>query len=125
MPNLEVNFLNNPQFLTGKWTNCIEIFENILSGHPYHIFAWYIIMKSYIGLNQLADAAIAERQIFELVKNDERATRLYERYGYMLGDIAIPGFQKNKRETDYFTVPEAPILDEEEMRVKPIMHNVG
>lgn len=123
--NLEVNFLNNPQFLTGKWTDCIEIFENILSGHPYHIFAWYIIMKSYIGLNQLADAAIAERQIFELVKNDERATRLYERYGYMLGDIAIPGFQKNKRETDYFTVPEAPILDEEEMRVKPIMHNVG
>lgn len=124
--NLEVNFINNPNVINGNWEHCLQVFSGIVAGYPYHIFGWYVIMKAHAGLGDDAKAHRIRQNIIDLVENDDRAARLYRKFGFLIPDINIAGyaFDDDASQTNINDL-DAPILSEDEMRTKPIMHNVG
>ena len=122
--NLEVNFLNNPNYLDGDWERTITIFREIVSGHPFHIFGWYILMQCYRNLGRTEEADKTRTHISDLIANDERSTKMFQKYGYMLEDLDIPGYDDSWPKGGDVKL-EAPVLGEEEMRVKPLMSNTG
>lgn len=122
--NLDVNFLHNPNYLDGDWEKSLRIFSEIVSGHKFHIFGWYIMMKCYEALGRTEEAEETLRHIHELVATDERSTKMYRKYGYMLEGLDIPGYDDDWPKGDRLKL-EAPVLGEEEMRVKPLMSNTG
>jgi anaerobic magnesium-protoporphyrin IX monomethyl ester cyclase len=123
--NLEVNFLNNPNFIEGNWEKTIDIFQEILSAHKFHVFGWYILMKCFKNLSRDKEAAETMDHIVDLVKNDERATKMYGKYGYLLEDIYIPEIDDLRSTNSNNVKLAAPVLGEQEMRVKPLMANTG
>ena len=125
--NLEVNFINNPNVLNKKWDHCLQVFTGIVSGYPYHIFGWYVLMKAQAGLGNHDKADEIREKIYDLVDTDERATRLYRKFGFLMKDIQIGAYTFDEDDNGIIDINDldAPILSEDEMRVKPIMHNVG
>jgi tetratricopeptide (TPR) repeat protein len=123
--NLDVNFLNNPNFLDGNWEKCLTIYREIVSGHPFHLFGWYVLAKCYEALDRLDEAATAREHIVHLIETDERATKMYRKYGYLLSDLYVPGFGAEWPSDDDGVTLKAPVLGERDMRVQPLMANTG
>jgi hypothetical protein len=83
------------------------------------------MMKCYENLGQHKKAAEINDHIFELIRTDERSTKMYCKYGYLLDDIHVPEIDDDSAEDWHGVKLEAPVLGEKEMRVKPLMANTG
>jgi anaerobic magnesium-protoporphyrin IX monomethyl ester cyclase len=123
--NLEVNFLNNPNYIEGNWEKTITIFKEIVSAHKFHVFGWYILMKCYENLGRNEEAAETSNHILDLIKNDERSAKMYSKYGYLLEDIYIEGIDDHHSTVNGEVKLTAPVLGEKQMRVQPLMANTG
>lgn len=87
--NLEVNFLNNPNYREKNWPKAINIFEDMTLNYPFQIFGWYMLMKSYQGAGRPVEAEETKLQIFDWIEKDERSADLYKKYGHYLKDLNL------------------------------------
>jgi len=78
--NLEVNFKNNHNMITGKYSRAIEQFETIVKHYEYHIIAWFSLLYCYKKLQDIQGVERAENQIKSLLESDERAIEMYQKY---------------------------------------------
>jgi len=78
--NLDVNFKNNHNLLTGNYSRAIEQFERIIKLYEFHIIAWYSILYCYKKLYNTEGIQKAENQIKSLLESDERAIEMYKKY---------------------------------------------
>lgn len=85
--NLELNFLNNPNYVEKKWNKSIGIFEDMTKDYPFQIFGWYMLMKSLEGANRYEEAEKARLEIFNWIEKDPRSADLYKKYGHYLTDL--------------------------------------
>ncbi|VAV86457.1 hypothetical protein MNBD_ALPHA02-2094 [hydrothermal vent metagenome] len=85
--NLEVNFLNNPNYIDQNWEKSIDLFKSMARDYPFQIFGWYMLMKSYEGAGHAEKAHAAEQKIYDWIEKDERAADIYYKYGHYLDSI--------------------------------------
>jgi predicted Zn-dependent protease len=85
--NLEVNFLNNPNYVDQNWEKSIDLFKSMTRDYPFQIFGWYMLMKSYEGAGHAKEAQAAEQKIYDWIEKDERAADIYNKYGHYLDAI--------------------------------------
>jgi radical SAM superfamily enzyme YgiQ (UPF0313 family) len=78
--NLEANFVNNYNLLSGNYEKASSHFENIAKRYPDHAFAHYCLSKSYEGTGNDAEKAMHHKDIFsELITTDGKWAK-YARY---------------------------------------------
>ena len=82
-PNI-CNFLNNPNKVNGQFEKAIRIYKDVISRHPYHIFAWHCIMECYKGLTDEKQAKQTETHLRKLIQTDKRAADMFVKYGNMI-----------------------------------------
>lgn len=82
--NLECNFIDNINLTSGNYSKAIDIFTDITLRYPFHIIAWYCIMKCYKHLNDFENVIKVEKEIKNLIKTDKRALEMYTKYEYLI-----------------------------------------
>ncbi|MFH0822742.1 MAG: radical SAM protein [Pseudomonadota bacterium] len=85
--NLELNFLRNVNMVEGNFHTAIELFEDILTKHPFHVVAAYCIIECYRRLGDTEGMERAESRLRELRRKDVRAARMYEKYRDLMPGI--------------------------------------
>ena len=85
--NIEMNFVKNRQMLLGEWELALEIFNDVLNLHTYHVFAQYNCMVCLRNLNRLEEANDRLKKIKHLVKNVDTSAQMIRKYGHMFPDL--------------------------------------
>ncbi len=88
--NLEVNFLNNVNLREGKFAQAERLFEGITREYPFHLFGWWGRMVAFEGMDNHEKADEIRQTMRDLIENDPKASRMYEKYGYLLPDFEKP-----------------------------------
>ena len=91
--NLECNFINNPNIIRKDYHKAIQLFQDIIKKHPFHIIAWYCI---YLCHHKLGDGDVMhmEKTIRDLIKSDKRAEDMFARYHDIMPDLSLNMFDK-------------------------------
>lgn len=118
--NLEVNFFSNVNIIEKKYDKAIIIFEEIIMRYSFHIFAHHMIKYCQEMLGQTEKAMVTHNHILELMRTDKRSIKMYKEYGESLEGLYDIDYIDDSTNTQ---LPKQPILDEESMRVAPLMSN--
>jgi anaerobic magnesium-protoporphyrin IX monomethyl ester cyclase len=78
--NLDLNFKNNYNVRTGNISRALHHFKEIVKIYDFQIICWYSILNCYTKLNDAEGVKITETKIDQLLKSDERAIEMYEKY---------------------------------------------
>jgi len=87
--NLECNFLHNPNIISGAYVKAIDLFQDIVRKHPFHIIAWYCIWMCFRKIKDENESMRIEGVMTDLIKNDERAKDMLVKYRDLM--IDLPG----------------------------------
>lgn len=87
--NLDINFLNNHNKVTGQYEKAIVLYRDVVGTHPFHIIGRYCIMECQRLLGNLDDAAETENTILNLIRVDQRAQKMYEKYGDLMPNLRV------------------------------------
>lgn len=84
--NLDVNFKNNQNFLTGDWQKALGAFDDVRKLHPFHVIAHYMAMQCHEKLGH--DEAVADIQdtIRSLLAENPKSQDMVRKY-----DDLFPG----------------------------------
>ena len=85
--NLEVNFLNNPNLINGKYEKAAAIYKDILRYYPFHIIARYCLIKCYGALGMQDKVQDEKNKIISLINEDDNAKEIFDKYSDMMPDI--------------------------------------
>mgnify|MGYP000850280248 FL=1 len=88
--NLECNFINNINKVSGNYEKAIEIYNDIVFAYPFHIIGWYCIMKCYEALQNFEKVLQLKEKITELIKCDKRSTEIFNKYYDLMPDFIFP-----------------------------------
>ena len=69
--NLDINFINNFNKVTGQYEKAIALYSDIVQSYPFQIIGLYCIMQSQRLLGNLDRAAETERTILNLIHTDQ------------------------------------------------------
>ena len=78
--NYEVNFLGNYNITEKHYEKSLYIYSNICNDYPKHLMAQYCLWKSQMGLNDFLAARETEKEIFNILDNDENSKALVNKY---------------------------------------------
>jgi len=82
--NLDINFIHNPNLKSGNYARVDELFTDVVSKHPFHIFGWYALKQAHKKRNNLIEENETQRKIIKLIKTNSRSKKLYNKYGDLL-----------------------------------------
>ena len=87
--NLDINFVNNINLRNGDSDRAILLFNDIVRAYPFHIFGLYGLHKAYKGKGSIEEAERIIQTIRRLIKTDERAYNLYEKYSDIISESLL------------------------------------
>lgn len=82
--NLELNFVNNYNLRTGQYARAIEIFKELLSGYPFHVFGQIALYQAYKGLGDLENSLKVKERIHKIIVGNESSREMYEKHRELL-----------------------------------------
>lgn len=85
--NIKINFINNYNVKIGNYDKAIKMFQNIADQYPYHVVALYMLYKSFKGKKVFDESNDFMQKITNLLKTDQRAASMYNKYKRYLPDI--------------------------------------
>ena len=85
--NLEINFIANVNLVTGNYAKALGIYSDVVRVYPFHIVAWYCIMKCHQGMGAGEQVESTHQHLGRLIATDDRAARMYERYRFLIPDF--------------------------------------
>lgn len=85
--NLECNFFENRNYISGDYLKAIGLFDQISRSYPWHIIALYMTMKCFQKLGDNIEAENIKSRISDLIKINEKSREMYEKY-----KDRMPGF---------------------------------
>ena len=85
--NLECNFIHNINMVEKRWEEAIKVFEPIAAKYPFHIVGWHCIMMCKKALGREDDFLDINNKIKDLIKTDQRAAQMYQKYSDLLPGI--------------------------------------
>ena len=91
--NLEINFLNNPSLVSGNYEKAIDIFDDILGSHPFHLVAIDCLIKCHQGLGNFDTVQALKERSLVLLKTDERARDMFIKYSDLMSFLSAPADQ--------------------------------
>jgi len=91
--NLDINFVNNPNLHLGRYDMAISLFNDILCTYAFHIFALYGLYVAYKEKNELARAESVREQICSLIKTNEQAQEMFQKYKDLLPPDFVVGLE--------------------------------
>jgi anaerobic magnesium-protoporphyrin IX monomethyl ester cyclase len=87
--NIECNFVHNTNLLQGRYKIALDTFAFIAAKYPFHIIAWYCMMKCYQGLANAEQARQTEMHLRTLIQDDQRASEMFAKYGDLMQDFSF------------------------------------
>lgn len=87
--NLECNFLHNPNIINNDYVKAIDLFQDIVRKHPFHVIAWYCIWMCYRKIKDDNGSTRIAGVISELVKKDVRAKDMLMTYRDLMPDLPV------------------------------------
>ena len=82
--NIEVNFLNNPNFVKLSINRAIEDFQRIVNRYPEHSIAKYMLYKSFLKKNMNAAAEQCKSELILLLSENQKSRELFTKYNLSL-----------------------------------------
>ena len=79
--NLEVNFVENRQMRIGDWKLALDVFNDVLNLHPYHVIAHYMSMICFQNLGKTKEAEDKLNKIRHLVQTIDTSSEMLRKYG--------------------------------------------
>lgn len=89
--NLDHNFFNNVNKVSGRFDEAIEIYRGILAKYPFHIIGWYCLGDCYRLKGEDEKAQEVIDKISSLIETDSRAREMYLKYGDLMTDYNFSG----------------------------------
>ena len=85
--NLEVNFVENRQMRLGDWKLALEVFNDVLNLHPYHVIAHYMSMMCLENLGKHKEANDRLNKIKHLVQTVDTSSEMLKKYGDLVPNL--------------------------------------
>ena len=85
--NLEVNFFNNPNFLSGNYSKSAGLYKEVLFSFPFHIIALYCLMKCHEAMGEVEQVKENIENISRLIGENDLSREMYSKYGEMMKDF--------------------------------------
>lgn len=87
--NLDVNFINNPNKINGKYDDAIKIYRDIVRVYPFHIIALYCLLECYEALGDFKESEQMNKSIGDLIKTNKNAHDMFVKYNDLMPKIKI------------------------------------
>ena len=87
--NLDINFLNNINKVSGLYKDAIELYRDMVDSYPFHIIGWYCMMECYDLLGERERAEQVRDKISTLVKTDERVNKMFTIYNDLMQNFSL------------------------------------
>ena len=85
--NLEANFIGNRQMKIGNWALALEVFNDVLKLHPYHVIAHYMCMLCFDKLGKFEASKERFKKIVNLVQTVEVSADMLRKYGGLVPEL--------------------------------------
>ncbi|MDP3396787.1 MAG: cobalamin-dependent protein [Methanoregula sp.] len=85
--NLECNFLFNPNFLKGDYDRALKLYTDITFKFPFHVVAWYCILRCYKKMGQTREAAEIEAKLRALTLHNSVGKEMFLKYKDLMPEI--------------------------------------
>ena len=85
--NLEANFIGNRQMRIGDYTLALEVFNDVLKLHPYHVIAHYMCMQCFKKLGKPEAANERFKKIIHLVRTVDTSAEMLRKYGDLVPEL--------------------------------------
>jgi tetratricopeptide (TPR) repeat protein len=85
--NLDVNFINNPNLIDGKYNKALELYDDVLRKYPWHIIALCCKKRCYEKLENFQKVKETMNEIKKLVKTSNRSQSMLVKYGYLMNEL--------------------------------------
>ena len=85
--NLEANFIGNRQMKIGNWALALEVFNDVIKLHPYHVIAHYMCMLCFDKLNKPEAAKERFKKIINLVQTVKTSAEMLRKYGDLVPEL--------------------------------------
>jgi len=85
--NLEANFIGNRQMKIGNWALALEVFNDVLKLHPYHVIAHYMCMLCFDKLGKFEASKERFKKIVNLVQTVKVSADMLRKYGGLVPEL--------------------------------------
>jgi len=112
--NIYWNFFNNSNVRNGRYERAIRsINMHVLKRYPFHVVGFYCRATTYQKMGEHKKSEQDFKMCAELIKNDERSTKMYQRY-----------FQKMELLKEYFTNGESELHQGMALETDPVFPSI-
>ena len=85
--NLEINFFNNPNLLSGNHSKAAKLYKEVLLSFPFHVIALYCLMKCHEAMGEVEQVKGNLKDISRLIRENNISREMYSKYGEMMKDF--------------------------------------
>ena len=85
--NLDVNFVNNPNLVEGRYERALELYDDVIGKYPWHIVALACSKRCQEGLGEDGKARALMSRIEEAVRGNNRAQAMLESYASLMPEL--------------------------------------
>lgn len=85
--NLECNFIHNPNLAEGRYERAAQLFRDILMKFPFHVIAWYCLMRCETLLGCKERAVSLELHIADTIGTNPLAREMYDKYRDLMPEL--------------------------------------
>jgi len=78
--NLECNFVGNPNLISGRYERAAQLFRDIVAKFPFHVIAWYCLMRCEELLGREERRESLELHIADTIGTNALAREMYDKY---------------------------------------------
>jgi uncharacterized radical SAM superfamily protein len=78
--NLECNFVGNPNLISGRYERAAQLFRDIVAKFPFHVIAWYCLMRCEELLGREERRESLEWHIADTIGTNALAREMYDKY---------------------------------------------
>ncbi len=84
--NLELNFISNYNLRIKRYERAIQMYKEVLTRYPTHVFGLISLYMAYDGLNDKKECTKIEKKILESVETDPSSRKMLSNHKVLLKD---------------------------------------
>jgi len=78
--NLEINFIHNTNLGEGRYERAAQLFRDIVAKFPFHVIAWYCLMRCEELLGREERRESLELHIADTIGTNALTREMYDKY---------------------------------------------
>lgn len=86
--NLEINFVNNRNYLNGQYKLAIDIYEEIVNKYPFHVIALACLRRCYVKIGDKKMEETITEKLRLVIDSDLKAGEMYLNFGFLVPELS-------------------------------------